>query len=165
MGLFNRKNKKVDEELMLAQRERIEILKAEVRRLEGELQVYRAKENSITETLNYAREKAENYEREARLRFSLEQERLSAYREKWTKRLKNLKDAERLGEEILECNEYFSRIAKELKDIVRGDEEVNEPNENYITEIKRLKEIGVSSEEEITLSEEDLTKLLLQFKD
>ncbi len=166
MKLFKKKNKvSVENELMRAQRERIEILKADIVRLENEVAGYRQRENSINEVLAFAKERAESYERETRLRYTLERERLSAYREKWQKRLRELKDADRLGEEIIECNEYFEHVGLELKKIVEGEENASpEPNDSYSLELSRLKEIGVTESEETVLSETDLNKLLLQFR-
>lgn len=147
-----------------AQVERIEVLRAEIRRLEERLDEYAKREREISEVLRFAKERADEYEKEARVRFQLERERLSAYREKWVSRIKALNDADRLGEEILECNEYFKKISSELKNIVEGEPLPSaEAEETYIKERNRLSEMGVSEEPEVMLSEEDLNKLLLQF--
>ncbi len=161
----NKKRINVENELMRAQRERIEMLKAEVARLEKEIEGFKQRENGINEVLSFAKERAESYERETRLRYTLERERLSAYREKWQKRLRELKDADRLGEEILECNEYFEHVGLELKNIIEGEEDASsEPKGSYFSELNRLKEIGMTETDETTLSETDLNKLLLQFR-
>ncbi len=147
-----------------AQTERIESLKAEVYRLECKLNEYEKRESEIAEILSFAKSRAEEYEKEAKLRYMLERERLTSYREKWKGRLKTLSDADRLGEEILECNEYFKRIATELSSIIEGAPiPDNEVENSYFREQKRLNEIGVTEEIETTLSEDDLNKLLLQF--
>lgn len=146
------------------QLERMEILKAEIYRLENKLKEFENREREITEVLAFAKERAEEYEKEARLRYMLEKERLCSYRNKWTERLKALNDADKLGEEIIECNEYFKRISKELKSIIEGEDVVeSDVEKSYNKELERLKELSVSEEKEVTLSEEDLNKLLLQF--
>ena len=146
------------------QTERIEVLKAEVYRLENKLKEFEMREKEITEVLSFAKKRAEEYEKEARVRFLLEKERLSNYRERWTERLKILDDAEKLGEEIIECNKFFERISNELKSIVEGESIVeSEVERSYNKEKKRLQEMSVSELKEVTLSEEDLNKLLLQF--
>ena len=163
---FKKKKKNIISESSItnAQTERVESLKAEVHRLEKKIEEYVAREREIGEVLNFARLRAEEYEKEAKIRYTLEKERLSSYREKWQNRLETLKDADRLGEEVLECNEYFKKISKDLKEIVEGEKvSCDEPTETFVRETKRLKELGITSAPERVLSEEDLNKLLLQF--
>ena len=166
MNWFKKRNiKKIKENVLTpTQSERIDVLKAEIHRLESRLAEYIAREREIEEVLIFAKERAEEYEKESRIRFILERERLSSYREKWQSRLDNLKNADRLGEEILECNEFFKKLSIELKEIVEGKKSnYDEPGETYVRETKRLNELGVSSQTETMLSEEDLNKLLLQY--
>lgn len=166
MNWFKKRNIKQIKENVLTptQSERIDVLKAEIHRLESRLAEYIAREREIEEVLIFAKERAEEYEKESRIRFILERERLSSYREKWQSRLDNLNNADRLGEEILECNEFFKKLSIELKEIVEGKKSNHdEPGETYVRETKRLNELGVSSQTETMLSEEDLNKLLLQY--
>ncbi len=166
MNWFKKRNIKQIKENVLTptQSERIDVLKAEIHRLESRLAEYIAREREIEEVLIFAKERAEEYEKESRIRFILERERLSSYREKWQRRLDNLNNADRLGEEILECNEFFKKLSIELKEIVEGKKSNHdEPRETYVRETKRLNELGVSSQTETMLSEEDLNKLLLQY--
>ncbi|MBO7177956.1 MAG: hypothetical protein J6V69_02525 [Clostridia bacterium] len=161
-----KKNKALDSKKLLepSQAERICALKTEIALLEKRIAEYESREKEIREVLTFAKERAEEYEQEAKIRFILEKERLSAYREKWQRRLEKLNDADRLGEEILECNEYFKKISTDLKKIIDGEKvDVNEVEETYVSEKKRLREMGVSTMQERVLSEEDLNKLLLQF--
>lgn len=159
-----KKDNKTENPTSRLQVERIESLKDEIRRLEKRIEEYVSREREIEEVLNFARLRAEEYEKESKIRFALEKERLSCYREKWQKRLETLKDADRLGEEILECNEYFKKLSSELVEIIEGRKIINdEPKETFVRETKRLKELGVSSASEKVLSEDDLNKLLLQF--
>lgn len=167
MKLFRVKAKKARENreiLEPSQAERIGALRAEIALLEKRIKEYESREKEIREVLSFAKARAEEYEQEAKIRFILEKERLSLYREKWQKRLEQLNDADRLGEEILECNEYFKKISMDLKKIIDGENvALDEPEETYVSEKKRLKEMGVSTAPETVLSEEDLNKLLLQF--
>lgn len=166
MNWFKKRNiKKIKENVLTpTQSERIDVLKAEIHRLESRLAEYIAREREIEEVLIFAKERAEEYEKESKIRFILERERLSSYREKWQSRLDNLNNADRLGEEILECNEFFKKLSIELKEIVEGKKSnYDEPRETYVRETKRLNELGVSSQTETMLSEEDLNKLLLQY--
>ena len=165
MKWFKIKKKKIDKSILEAsQSERIGALKAEISVLEKRLREYESREKEIRDVLSFAKERAEEYEQEAKIRFILERERLSSYREKWQQRLEKLQDADRLGEEILECNEYFKKISLDLKRIIDGEKVVvDEPEETYVLEKKRLREMGVSTSTETVLSEEDLNKLLLQF--
>ena len=161
-----RRNKKniVIENRTPQQTEKIEFLRAEINHLEKRIEEYVAREREVEEVLNFAKMRAEEYEKEAKIRFALERERLSSYREKWQKRLDSLGNADRLGEEILECNEYFKNISDELRGIINDEKIINDqPTETYVKETKRLKELGVSNAPEVMLSEEDLNKLLLQF--
>ena len=99
-----RRNKKniVIENRTPQQTEKIEFLRAEINHLEKRIEEYVAREREVEEVLNFAKMRAEEYEKEAKIRFALERERLSSYREKWQKRLDSLGNADRLGEEILE---------------------------------------------------------------
>ena len=163
MSIFKRKKKNNSLESN-AQLERIEVLKAEINRLKNELESYSKKADKIEEVLFFAKERADEYEEEARIRFQLENERLISYRNKWTKRLKALGDAEKLGEEVIECHDFFKDCIEDLTAIVEGRPiKENPPKESYYRECVRLEELGVTEAPEKRLTEEELNKLLMQF--
>lgn len=164
MKLFRKKQVNKENLIAPGQKERIDVLKSEIYRLEERLKEYEKREREIADIISFTKERAESYEKEARMRYDLERARLSDYRRKWMERLKTLGDADRLGKEIIECNEYFKKISCELKHILEGDEiELSDVQENYDMEKNRLDALGVCEGKEIVLSEEDLNKLLLQY--
>ena len=174
-GIFTRKKKYVKErktkdayaplpEEAGAQAERIAALRAEVERLTAELNEYRGEEREIRDALNFARARSEEYEKEARIRFALEAERLAAYRDKWRSRLNALGSAEKLGEELLECQRFFGDCVKELSAVIEGEPLPSDPpRDQYYSECVRLNELGVSADtSERRLSDEELDILLTQ---
>lgn len=165
MSIFKRTKKKNKTDIATnAQLERIEVLKAEINRLNGELESYSRNSEKTLEVLAFAKERAEEYESEARIRFQLENERLISYRNKWSKRLKALGDAEKLGEEVIECHEFFKDCIEDLTAIVEGRPlKKDSPKESYYRECVRLEELGVAEAPEKRLTEEELNKLLMQF--
>ncbi len=138
------------------------MLKGELDALKSELEAGREAQKSVAEVLEFAKERANEYEKEARIRFALENERLAAYRDKWSKRLELLDSAADLGKEILECKKFFSDCCEELTAIIEGrTPKPNKPREDFYLEKERLKEAGVSSElDEERLTERELNALL-----
>lgn len=147
-----------------AQAGRIAALRAEVERLTAELNGYRAEEREIRDALNFAKARSEEYEKEARIRFALESERLAAYRDKWQSRLRMLGSAEKLGEEVLECKRFFEDCVRELSAVIEGEPLPSDPpGEQFYSECARLSDLGVSREEqEVRLSDDELGVLLAQ---
>lgn len=165
--LWSKKTKVTDneQEVRSAQAERIAMLKGEIEALRSELEAERSVQKSIADVLAFAKERAEEYEKEARIRFALENERLCAYRDKWTKRLESLDSATDLGKEILECRRFFDDCCEELTAIVEGKPvKTDRPREDYYREKERLSEIGVSDCPESHLTESELNTLLTQFR-
>ena len=85
--MCKRKNKKQDgsfgaENIEL--RERVNSLRKEISTLREELSSYKAREREIAEALSFAKERSEDYLREARIRYTLETERLEAFSARWT---------------------------------------------------------------------------------
>ena len=74
MNWFKKRNIKQIKENVLTptQSERIDVLKAEIHRLENRLAEYIAREREIEEVLIFAKERAEEYEKESKIRFILE---------------------------------------------------------------------------------------------
>ena len=77
MANFFIKRKKVELPPIDRQAERIVELKREIDRLNAELDTFKARENEISKSLLVAKELGEKYERECRVRYALEAERLS----------------------------------------------------------------------------------------
>lgn len=144
---------------------RTESLKAEIARLSAELEGYKKREKEITEALVFAKERVDEYEKEAKLRFRLEYERLAAYRNSWTSRVKRLGDAEKLGEAVIGTQEFFKKCCDDLKRIAEGDiPPQSAPEEDFKRECERLgvpaDRLTVAVEEKLTDSE--LKELLVQ---
>lgn len=122
--------------------ERINSFRKEVRTLREELDSYKAREREIAEALNFARERASEYLKEARLRFALESARLNDFKLRISKRLERVGSAEKVGEELKECELFFAAAAKELEELAAGKRRKNTPEDEYRREIERLKELG-----------------------
>ena len=122
--------------------ERINSFRKEVRTLREELDSYKAREREIAEALNFARERASEYLKEARLRFALESARLNDFKLRISKRLERVGSAEKVGEELKECELFFAAAAKELEELAAGMRRKNTPEDEYRREIERLKELG-----------------------
>ena len=129
-------------------RERINALRGEISSLREELESYKAREREITEALNFARIRSEEYLKESKIRFTLESERLKAFSARWQARLKTLGDAEKLGEEVLEAGRFFADAAREIEEVARGGvPSASAPEEEYYREKIRLDELGALAEE------------------
>jgi hypothetical protein len=168
-----RKENKQEVPLEKLQADRIEELKRENNALSIELARYRAKEAEIAETLAYTKNKAKELEREAKVRYTLECERLEAYRAKWTEAVQNLEKAENLGEQVIRTERYLRQCAKELREMIEQDIPFNSPaQEDYISETERLSEKGehlsggemqeTLAEEGDMLSDEEIRRLVSQ---
>lgn len=129
-------------------RERVNALRSEISLLKEELDSYKAREREITEALNFAKNRSEEYLKESKIRFTLESERLKAFSARWKARLKTLGDPERLGEEVVEAGRFFADAAREIEEIASGSSPaVNAPEEEYYREKIRLDELGALAEE------------------
>lgn len=168
-----KKEKKEEVPLDKMQAERIEELKRENSSLSLELARYRAKEAEIAEALSYAKSKAKELEREAKVRYALECERLDAYRAKWTEAVQSLEKAESLGEQVIKTERYLRQCAKELKDLIERDIPFDTPaQEDYFEETARLNARAESfsgaeieetlAEEGETMSDEEIRRLVSQ---
>ena len=129
-------------------RERVNALRSEISLLKEELDSYKAREREITEALNFAKNRSEEYLKESKIRFTLESERLKAFSARWKARRKTLGDPERLGEEVVEAGRFFADAAREIEEIASGSSPaVNAPEEEYYREKIRLDELGALAEE------------------
>jgi len=155
------------------QAERIEELKRENSGLSLELARYRAKEAEIAEALAFAKVKAKELERESKVRYALESERLDAYRAKWTEAVQSLEKAESLGEQVIKTEKYLRQCARELKELIERDIPFDTPaQEDYYNETARLSEReegfgGAGMEETVaeegeTMSDEEIRRLVSQ---
>ena len=66
--------------LIKQQSERIKELREEVRALEKTVESYRSREREITQTLDFARKKGEEYVSSIRIKYALECERIRRFR-------------------------------------------------------------------------------------
>ena len=150
--MCKRKNKKQDgsfgaENIEL--RERVNSLRKEISTLREELSSYKAREREIAEALSFAKERSEDYLREARIRYTLETERLKAFSARWTSRLNTLGDPKKLGEEVLEARRFFEEAAREIETLTGGQDAARDPaEEEYYSERARLKDLGALAENE-----------------
>lgn len=139
MANFFIKRKKVELPPIDRQAERIVELKREIDRLNTELDAFKARENEISKSLLIAKELGERYERECKVRYALEAERLSEYQKKWQAKIKKLNSAEDLGKEILDTQRYFRECYLELNALAQGEDvDYDEVEESLFFEEKRL---------------------------
>ncbi|MDR3185768.1 MAG: hypothetical protein LBU04_03015 [Christensenellaceae bacterium] len=124
---------------MRSQALRIDELKSEIASLKDELARLHARDEQITDVLAVAHRKASEYEKEARIRFSLECERLECYRQKWQGYISNLSSAEKLGAEIIKTETALKNIAIELQQFVDDELPFYEAQEeDYVSEKERI---------------------------
>lgn len=143
----------VDDAVIKTYAERI----AELKRMNADLAValeeYRVKEKKITDALARAEELKAETEKEIKIRYSLECERLCSFRKKWITAVKNgtaKEDFERTEKVLEECRNQLLA-------------EFDEENEDFSEEEQRLSEIPKRSKRRIEeLSEEELEELLRQ---
>ena len=144
-GIFKRSNRKTKElpsETRQAMQERINSFRAENKALREELDLYRSREREVADALNFARERANEYLKEARIRFGLEAARLNDFKARIVRRLEKLGSAEKVGEELNECEAFFAAAAKELDELASGKRVKHTPEEEYRREIERLEFLG-----------------------
>ncbi|MFA5449674.1 MAG: hypothetical protein WC292_04475 [Clostridia bacterium] len=163
--LFSRKKKKNDDSpvLIKSQAARIEELKKEIFNVQNELSRLREREEGISDALRLAARHAKDYEREAKIRFALECERLDSYRRRWRGYISNLSRAEKLGQEVIHTEKLLKECREEMAQFIEEDLP-SPPTEDYFSETERLKELEVlpafgGGE---SLSTDELKKLILQ---
>lgn len=141
LKLFKRSKRQKTElpaETANAMQERINSFRQENKALREELDLYKAREREVTDALNFARERANEYLKESRLRFGLEAARLNDFRTRIVKRLEKLGSAEKVGAELMECERFFAAAAKELDELASGKRVKHTPEEEYRMEVERL---------------------------
>ena len=110
-----------------------------------------------------AKELAERYERETKIRYALEAERLANYQKKWQLKIKKLNSAEDLGKEILNMQRYFRECYLELNALAQGEEvECDEVEESLFLEERRLasQKIDKTTQIDDCLSSQELDMLM-----
>lgn len=138
---------------------------AELKRMNADLTVmleeYRKKERKIADALSYADALQKSVEKELKIKFSLECERLCAFRKKWIAAAKNgsaEKDYEKTLSVLDECRKT---LLSEFED---------EKIDDFLEETERLDKLDHTASSEKTtkkrhideLSEEELQELLRQ---
>lgn len=138
---------------------------AELKRMNADLTVmleeYRKKERKIADALSYADALQKSVEKELKIKFSLECERLCAFRKKWIAAAKNgsaEKDYEKTLSVLDECRKT---LLAEFED---------EKIDDFLEETERLDKLDHTASSEKTtkkrhideLSEEELQELLRQ---
>lgn len=168
MANFFIKRKKVEFTPVDRQAERIVELKREIDRLNAELNTFKARENEISKSLLVAKELGEKYERECRVRYALEAERLSDYQKKWQDKIKKLNSAEDLGKEILDTQRYFRECYLELNALAQGEDvDYDEVEESLYFEERRLSEHNEKRNVQIDdcLSSQELDMLMYKLSE
>ncbi len=135
--------------------ERIKELKELNDDLAEMLEDYRRREKAITDTLSYIEKQREEVEKELRIRYELETERLCAFRTKWTSAVRHgtLKNDYERTEKVLE--ECRIALMTEFDSVQSAD---------YLEERERLnKKLLIAEKEKIdVLSDKELQDLLDQ---
>lgn len=120
------------------------------------LEEYRKKEQKIADALAYIEELKTETQKEIKLRYSLESERLTAFRKKWITAVKNgtaKQDFERTEEVLEECRKLL---------LAEFD---SEESRDYLEETERLSAVEKTQKRHVEeLSEEELEELLNQLK-
>ena len=154
--------------LIKQQSERIKELREEVRALEKTVESYRSREREITQTLDFARKKGEEYVSSIRIKYALECERIRRFREK----LEKYRNKDEL---IIAHENAFSELKKIQIDLEKTmADDLGCAINDYLTERNRLNDEPhlnygaiVSDNESLLsdvdkISEEDLRELLEQ---
>lgn len=121
--LFWRKKKEKedkDAQALRLQSERIAELKEEIGRLQKELSALRARESNVLEEVEFCRRLSVDAEKEIRLRYTLEAERLDTFRKRWTGYVDGLKQ-ESFGAALKEADERFERCRNEIARYIAED--------------------------------------------
>ncbi len=129
---------------------------AELKRMNADLTIvleeYRKKERKITEALSYAEEKKAAVEKEIKVKYALECERLAAFRKKWVDAVRNGtldRDYKRTERVLDECRAQLLA-------------EFDEETADYYEETERLDEVNEKRRHIDELSENELEELLKQ---
>ena len=109
------------EERLKEQAERIDELRSECAALREENADYRDREKSVAKALLAASEKAEEIEAAAKVRYSLEIQRLNSFREKWSDYLSKLKDDKVIGAEARRFDRFMEDLEAELTEVMEHD--------------------------------------------
>lgn len=134
--------KKYNEKLT-EQTERIDALKLECAVKDKELAKYREKESDINEALLTAIEKAKEMDYTAKIRFTLEGERIKIFRSKWINYCDRQKENLRLRSERDTLAEYLDAMDREIAKVLERDIGIsanvrfNDAEKDYIDESKR----------------------------
>ena len=109
------------EERLKDQAERIDQLKSECAALREDNAGYRDREKSVAKALLAASEKAEEIEAAAKVRYSLEIQRLNSFRDKWTDYLDKLKEDKVIGAEAGRFAVFMEDLEAELTSVMEHD--------------------------------------------
>ena len=122
-------------DIVSKQSKRIDELKQENEKLHRELDIYRAKEKEISDTLSYAKKQAENIISEAKIKYALECERIKVYRQKWTT-LAPVGNKTRLLESFDKTFDTLKQCQAEMESMLAND--LGDDMKSYIEERDRL---------------------------
>lgn len=134
------------EERLQAQSDRIDELRAENATLRAENDGFREREKSVSKALLAASEKAEEIEAAAKVRYSLEIQRLKQFREKWSDELDRISRDKVAFTEAKRFTDFMDELEGELTAIMEHDlnMSVTAGAEKYAEYLKEKREKKVS---------------------
>lgn len=143
------------EERLKEQAERIDALRAENAELRAENDRLTAREKSVSSALLAAADKAEEIEAAAKVRYSLEIQRLKRFQEKWADYLDRIKGEAPLSAEVKRYGEFMAELEAELTSVMERDLNMSveagaEKYAEYLREKKEKKEEGFNLREALT---------------
>lgn len=109
------------EERLKEQADRIDELKAECAVLKGENDAFCEREKSVSKALLAASEKAEEIEAAAKVRYSLEIQRLNSFRDKWTDYLAKISADKAISADVKRFTTFLEDLECELTAVMEHD--------------------------------------------
>lgn len=116
----NRTTRSFDEKLKL-QSEMIDSLKEQNASLTAELSTYKAKEKTIGDVLVSAQEKAEDIESAAKVRYSLEMQRLKRFQERWLALFNDIKGEYPISEKVENFYAELKAVERDIDKVIEKD--------------------------------------------
>ena len=109
------------EERLTRQAEAIDELKAQCATLRAENAAFSERERSVSKALLAASEKAEEIEAAAKVRYSLEIQRLKAFQEKWADYMDKFQGDKAIGADVRQFAEFLTNLEQDLTAVMERD--------------------------------------------
>lgn len=140
--------KKVYEEALKNQKDRIFELKNLLVKAEAEIKNYQEKSSLIAEAILNAGAKAEEIEKLSKIKYSQEMEQLNAFHDRWINYYNNILGKYPLDDKLTSANKFNRQIGKVLQRVSNGEDSIKIIEEimsekTFIKETERLANTAV----------------------